>query len=314
MKLKSLKIASFLITIFLTSGICFGQTSVPNTDTFSLQDVYNAVHAHTSGTQTNLQSCFDNAISGYFDPNYNTNSYAPANSMLRFRNYHPSDPCSYPISSFMTSSEGACVSYNISSVYTAKQAIALEIYWNSGVRAYDPNCTAGGGGAYAVKMYLRTVGQSAYYTSGSCLLYNYTLYAAEFESGTSQSGGYCSGCTAYIVHFTNGVMDSKEAFNQTWPYGLSYSSYSNKTQTSITLNCTVTNDGGNSITERGVYYSSTVSNPTVSNSKATNGTGTGSFSVNISGLTAGTTYYFRPYATNEWGTSYGTSNSFTTLP
>lgn len=90
--MKVLKIASLLLFICFVS---FGQTSVPNTETFSLQDIYNAVHAHTSGTQTNLQSCFDNAISGYFDHNYNTNSYAPANSMLRFRNYKPTG-CSTP--------------------------------------------------------------------------------------------------------------------------------------------------------------------------------------------------------------------------
>lgn len=67
---------------------------VPDTSNFSLQDVYNAVNDHAS-PGTNLSSCFSNANSDYFDPTYNTDSYAPANSMLRFRNYGPksfSDP------------------------------------------------------------------------------------------------------------------------------------------------------------------------------------------------------------------------------
>ena len=39
-----------------------------------------------------------------------------------------------------------------------------------------------------------------------------------------------------------------------------------------------------------------------------------SFEKALTGLTAGTTYYVRPYATNGNGTSYGTETSFTTLP
>lgn len=77
-----------LILLLLVSSYCLGQ-SVPNTETFSLQDVYNAVDNHTPATTENLQSCFDNAISGYFNPTYNQDSYAPANSMLRFRDYKP---------------------------------------------------------------------------------------------------------------------------------------------------------------------------------------------------------------------------------
>ena len=70
-------------------------TAVPNTNTFSLQDVYNSVHGHTSGTTGDLQSCFNNAVSYFFDPNYNQDSYAPANSQLRFRNYYPYSVTNY---------------------------------------------------------------------------------------------------------------------------------------------------------------------------------------------------------------------------
>lgn len=74
----------------------------------------------------------------------------------------------------------------------------------------------------------------------------------------------------------------------------------------------VTADGGASVTERGICYS-TSQNPTTANTKIINGTGTGSYSCTISGLAASTTYYVRAYAINSNGTSYGTQVSFTTL-
>ncbi|UOQ72763.1 Ig-like domain-containing protein [Hymenobacter cellulosilyticus] len=76
----------------------------------------------------------------------------------------------------------------------------------------------------------------------------------------------------------------------------------------------VTANGGATVTERGVVYSTTNQTPTTSDTKDTNGTGTGTFSETISGLTTGTTYYVRAYATNSVGTSYGSVVSFTTPP
>lgn len=62
---------------------------VPDTNTYSLDDVWDAVKDHASGTDGDLSDCFVNAVSSYFDPDYDDNSYAPANSMKRFRNYGP---------------------------------------------------------------------------------------------------------------------------------------------------------------------------------------------------------------------------------
>lgn len=69
--------------------------AVPNTDTFSLQDVYDSVHSHAIATAGNLQSCFDNAVSYFYDISYNQDGFAPANSMLRFRNYYPYSVTNY---------------------------------------------------------------------------------------------------------------------------------------------------------------------------------------------------------------------------
>ena len=74
----------------------------------------------------------------------------------------------------------------------------------------------------------------------------------------------------------------------------------------------MTADDGTTVTARGVCWS-TSPNPTVESSYTSDGSGTGSFTSNITGLTAGTTYYVRAYATNSWGTVYGEEVSFTTL-
>lgn len=73
----------------------------------------------------------------------------------------------------------------------------------------------------------------------------------------------------------------------------------------------ISSDGGTNITSRGVCWS-TSSNPTVSDNKLVNGNGTGSFTINLTGLNGSTTYYLRAYATNAVGTGYGPQISFTT--
>ena len=78
------------------------------------------------------------------------------------------------------------------------------------------------------------------------------------------------------------------------------------------LNSNITSDGGASVTSRGVCWS-TVSGPTTANSITSDGTGTGIFNSEVTGLTGGTTYYVRAYATNSSGTSYGDELSFTTV-
>jgi uncharacterized protein (TIGR02145 family) len=76
---------------------------------------------------------------------------------------------------------------------------------------------------------------------------------------------------------------------------------------------TVTSDGGSAVTSRGVCWNTTV-NPTIANSKTTNGTGTGVFTSNMTGMAVNTEYHVRAYATNSVGTAYGTDYTFRTDP
>ena len=83
------------------------------------------------------------------------------------------------------------------------------------------------------------------------------------------------------------------------------------TETTATCGGEVIADGGAAVTERGVCWS-TSATPTVADAHTTDGTGTGTFTSSITGLTANTTYYVRAYATNSVGTGYGEVVTFTT--
>lgn len=93
------------------------------------------------------------------------------------------------------------------------------------------------------------------------------------------------------------------------------------TPSSITSNSSVCggnviSDGGTSVISRGVCWS-TSSNPSISGQHIANGTGIGPFSITISNLSVGTTYYVCAFASNQNGTAYGdivTFSTGTTLP
>jgi uncharacterized protein (TIGR02145 family) len=74
----------------------------------------------------------------------------------------------------------------------------------------------------------------------------------------------------------------------------------------------VSADGGAAVTARGVCWN-TNPNPTTASSKTSDGTSTGIFTSNLTGLTSNTTYYVRAYATNSYGTAYGNELVFTTI-
>jgi hypothetical protein len=82
---------------------------------------------------------------------------------------------------------------------------------------------------------------------------------------------------------------------------------------SFTASGTVTDERGAGVTSRGIVYNTT-GNPYIGNGTAIGaGAGGGGFSANLSGLTRNTTYYWRAYATNSMGTSYGSIQTTKTL-
>jgi hypothetical protein len=72
----------------------------------------------------------------------------------------------------------------------------------------------------------------------------------------------------------------------------------------------VASEGGSPVTERGLCWNTT-GNPTISNLKVSDGSGTGVFTnCTLTGLLTNTTYYIRAYATSSVGTGYGAQTNF----
>ena len=84
------------------------------------------------------------------------------------------------------------------------------------------------------------------------------------------------------------------------------------TRKAATCGGAVVSDGGESVTARGVCWS-TSPNPGVGDNISLEGGGIGSYSSSITGLEPDTKYYTRAYAINSQGTGYGNVISFTTL-
>lgn len=122
--------------------------------------------------------------------------------------------------------------------------------------------------------------------------------AGSFTFTTAVTGG----CT-FVVPVTNPAGSLAQ---------LTTTAASSITCTAATSGGNITSDGGSAITARGICYSTTA-NPTIANSVVNSGSGTGSFTSNITGLTAGTTYHVRAFATNSAGTAYGNDISFTAI-
>ena len=145
---------------------------------------------------------------------------------------------------------------------------------------------------------------------------NHTIEGSGLGSFTSNLTELSMGTTYYIrAYATNSAgtaYGAQQSFTTlTTTPSVTTNTVSSINPTSATCGGNVTSTGGLSVTARGVCWS-TSQNPTVNDSHTTNGTGTGSFTSNMTGLTHSTTYYVRAYATNSMGTSYGEQRSFTT--
>jgi uncharacterized protein (TIGR02145 family) len=172
------------------------------------------------------------------------------------------------------------------------------------------NITANGGGAVSAR-------GVCWATTATPTISNFTTTdGAGNGSFTSNLTGLLPGTTyhvrAYATNSAGTAYGNEILFTTATAVAtLTTTAATSITQTSAVSGGNITSDNGAAITVRGVCWATTA-NPTVTGSHTSDGTGTGSFASNLTGLTAGTTYHVRAYATNSAGTAYGNDVSFTT--
>ena len=98
------------------------------------------------------------------------------------------------------------------------------------------------------------------------------------------------------------------------PTVVTYTPVSSVTETSAVANGSVTSNGSNVITEYGICYGLFANPDTTGTHNSTAGDILGNFSFILTPLVAAQTYYYRAFATNAEGTSYGAEYDFITSP
>ena len=147
-----------------------------------------------------------------------------------------------------------------------------------------------------------------YYTSSQANANSAASWFTNFSSGYASSASKSAGTGSYVSYLR--VIRDFAGPAAVAPTLASTVAITNITATTATSGGIIASDGGAAITAKGVCWSTSAS-PTIVNSKTIDGTGTATFASSITGLTTGTPYYVRAYATNSAGTSYGPEITFT---
>ena len=132
-------------------------------------------------------------------------------------------------------------------------------------------------------------GGAAPYTSSLTNLLSSKTYYYRAYATNSKGTGYG---TTYVLYTMNGVAS------------LSTGSVYNIGAFHATSEVSISEDGGAAITSKGLCWS-TSPNPTLEDSFTEDGSGTGSYTSTMTGLSLDSTYYVRSYAINAVGTYYG---------
>lgn len=135
--------------------------------------------------------------------------------------------------------------------------------------------------------------------------------------GTSLSALFANSVDSYFDANYKGNKDRLSNFRNytsvvSTPPTVSTYTLSNIQDVTATGGGDVTQDGGETVTARGVCWD-TINDPTTADSHTTDGTGLGAFSSSLTGLLENKTYYVKAYATNSVGTSYGSQINIHTL-
>jgi len=174
-------------------------------------------------------------------------------------------------------------------VYTDGGSTITErgICWNTSgtpTTSDSKGTAAGTVGAYTVSLSSLTA-SSTYHVRSYAINGVGTTYGNEVDFTTASAGG------TLAVIATNSV--TLATFESARSGGFIYS------------------EGTGGVSTKGVCWSTSL-NPTIADSKTSNGSGGASYSSDMTGLTMATTYHVRAYATNSVGTAYGADIIFNT--
>ena len=221
---------------------------------------------------------------------------------------------SYHVRAYATNSAGT--SYGNDITFTT-DAVSPTITTTAVYNVTRTTATSGGN--------ITSNGGAVVTTSGICwgTSHNPSIAGSHTNDGTS-SGNFTSSLTSLVpntlyyvrAYATNNAgtgYGNEVSFttNPVVPATLTTTAVSSVTSTSASSGGNITDDGDGAISARGICWATTPA-PTISDSKTSNGTGTGSFTSNLTGLLPGTSYHVRAYATNNAGTAYGNDLTFTT--
>ncbi|MBO7494617.1 MAG: hypothetical protein J6T87_10800 [Bacteroidales bacterium] len=178
---------------------------------------------------------------------------------------------------------------------------------NTGFSVLPAGDLSGNGGNMGTIAYIWTCTEAS---SSSAMAAQLTSTASTVAlSSADKSSGYSVRCvrdTAVAVSGTQMVVTT---------------AVGNITTNSASFGGAVNSGDGASVVEKGVCWSQ-MPNPTIAGDHVSNGGGTGSFSVSMTGLQPNTTYYVRAYAKMSvagnagtvTATTYGNTQTFTTQP
>jgi hypothetical protein len=153
-------------------------------------------------------------------------------------------------------------------------------------------------------------------TTGPTLADSFTTDASTAGPFVSSITGLTPGTPYYVRAYATNVAGTsygnEETFTTTSPTApiITTEPITAETEVSGTSGGTIISDGGDPITVSGICWSE-LQNPTTADPHTTDGTSSGTFLSEATGLTTGTTYYIRAYATNSINTSYGNEIIFT---
>jgi hypothetical protein len=160
-------------------------------------------------------------------------------------------------------------------------------------------------------------GQPACPTIGTTIPYQATLQVSSLAVGSDPITASYSGDTTYASSTSSSLTQVVNG-----PPTLGRTTLLKLADVTATLGASVTSDGGGAtslaVTERGIVFAPTAADPApqIGDGSATAvqaGSGVGSFTATLTGLTPGTAYSYAAYATNSVGTGYSSVGTFTAV-